>query len=65
MEHHLALHLSNCCVAMNMHEQPPLSDGDDPFAVSASFENPYECDEEKRVFVVICPFSPGNLTYYN
>lgn len=37
------------------HEQLPLSDGEDPFAVSASFENPYEDDEDKRVFVVICP----------
>lgn len=36
------------------HEQLPLSDGEDPFAISASFENPYEGDEDKRVFV-ICP----------
>ena len=38
------------------HEQLPLSDGEDPFAVSASFENPCEGDEDKRVFVAICPF---------
>lgn len=37
------------------HGQLPLADGDDQFAVSASFENPYEDDEDKRVFVVICP----------
>ena len=37
------------------HEQLPLADGDDPFSVSASFDNPYEDSEDKRVFVVICP----------
>ena len=37
------------------HEQLPLADGEDPFAVSASFVNPYEDDDDQRVFVVICP----------
>ena len=37
------------------HEQLPLADGHDQFAVSASFQNPYEDDEDQRVFVVICP----------
>lgn len=37
------------------HEQLPLADGDDPFSVSAFFDNPYEDSEDKRVFVVICP----------
>ena len=37
------------------HEQLPLADGDDPFFVSAFFDNPYEDSEDKRVFVVICP----------
>jgi len=55
MEHHLTSHLLNCCAAMSMSSLIPLSDGEDPFAVSASFKNPYEDDEDKRVFVVICP----------
>lgn len=38
------------------HEQLPLVDGEDPFAVSASFDKyPYEDGEDKQVFVVICP----------
>ena len=37
------------------HEQLPLADGEDPFAVSASFVNPYEDDDDQRVCVVIFP----------
>jgi len=37
------------------HEQLPLADGEDQFAVSASFQNPYEDDEDQQVFVVISP----------
>lgn len=37
-------------------EQLPLRDGEDPFAVTASFQNPYEDQpRDKRVFVVVCP----------
>ena len=36
-------------------EQLPLCDGEDPFAVTASFQNPYEDQpRDKRVFVVVC-----------
>lgn len=37
------------------HEQLPLANGDDPFSVSAFFDNPYEDSKDKRVFAVICP----------
>ena len=37
-------------------EQLPLCDGEDPFAVTASFQNPYEDQtRDKRLFVVVCP----------
>ena len=37
-------------------EQLPLCDGEDPFAVTASFQNPCEDQpRDKRVFVVVCP----------
>ncbi|KAK2562768.1 hypothetical protein P5673_013711, partial [Acropora cervicornis] len=37
-------------------KQLPLCDGEDPFAVTASFQNPYEDQpRDKRVFVVVCP----------
>ncbi|XP_073239015.1 uncharacterized protein [Porites lutea] len=37
-------------------EQLPLCDGEDPFAVTASFQNPYEDQpRDKRVFIVVCP----------
>ena len=37
-------------------EQLPLCDGEDPFAVTASFQNPYEDQpRDKRVVVVVCP----------
>jgi len=48
----LALIKLLCCYE---HEQLLLTDGDDRFAVSPSFQNPYEDDEDKREFVVICP----------
>ena len=37
------------------HEQLPLADADDQLAVSASYQNPYEDDEDQQVSVVICP----------
>ena len=37
-------------------EQLPLCDGEDPFAVTASFQNPYEDQpRDKRVVAVVCP----------
>ena len=46
------------------HEQLPLSDGDDPFAVSASFENPHENDKNKKVFVLIYPSHQVQFNLY-
>ena len=46
MEHHYDGASSNLAIIKLLcgceHEQVPLSDGEDPFAVLASFENPYE-----------------------